>query len=432
MKSLRLALIGALPVARMAYAQQPPDVVVSDHYSNTAMGTGALLSVTPSSTTILGSGNTAAGAGALSSNTTGFYNTASGAAALKTNTTGFNDVAIGYIALTANTTGSDMIAIGSNTLSSNTTGGTNIALGTDALSSNTTGYNNGASGSVAIAANTTGYSDVATGYDALRNNTTGAGNVAIGDSVLVANTTANSNIGIGTYALTANTTGGGNTAAGQGALASNTTGYRNLAMGYQAGFNLTTGSNNIDIGNVGVAAEGNTIRIGAAQTRTYIAGIYGTPVTGSAVYIASTGQLGGVTSTERFKTAIASMGSNTEKLQRLRPVTFHLKTDPTGALQYGLIAEEVANVYPELVIRDDKGRIDGVRYDELAPMLLNEVQQQAAEIRDLKQQQQERIAAQDRHSAAQDAKISQLMGQLAEMYAAIDKLKSKDGFVAQR
>ena len=250
--------------------------------------------------------------------------------------------------------------------------------------------------------------------------------------MLVANTTANSNTGIGTYALTANTTGGGNTAAGQGALASNTTGYRNLAMGYQAGFNLTTGSNNIDIGNVGVAAEGNTIRIGAAQTKTYIAGIYGTPVTGSAVYISSTGQLGVVTSSERFKTAIASMGSNTEKLQRLRPVTFHLKTDPTGALQYGLIAEEVANVYPELVIRDDKGRIDGVRYDELAPMLLNEVQQQAAEIRDLKQQQQERIAAQDRHSAAQDAKISQLMGQLAEMYAAIDKLKSKDGFVAQR
>src|SRR2546429_1776931 len=86
MKSLRLALIGALAVARTAYAQQPPDVVVSDHYSNTAMGTGALLSVTPSSTTILGSGNTAAGAGALSSNTTGFYNTASGAAALKANT----------------------------------------------------------------------------------------------------------------------------------------------------------------------------------------------------------------------------------------------------------------------------------------------------------------------------------------------------------
>ena len=96
-------------------------------------------------------------------------------------------------------------------------------------------------------------------------------------------------------------------------------------------------------------------------------------------------------SSERFKTAIAPMGTNTEKLEQLRPVTFHLKTDPQGALQYGLIAEEVAQVYPELVIRDESGRIDGVRYDELAPMLLNEMQKrnasQDAEIRDLKQQQ---------------------------------------------
>jgi hypothetical protein len=78
------------------------------------------------------------------------------------------------------------------------------------------------------------------------------------------------------------------------------------------------------------------------------------------------------------------MGPNSQKLQQLRPVTFHLKTDPQGALQYGLIAEEVAKVYPDLVIRDESGRIDGVRYDELAPMLLNEMKQQAAEIRELK------------------------------------------------
>jgi len=130
-------------------------------------------------------------------------------------------------------------------------------------------------------------------------------------------------------------------------------------------------------------------------------------------------------SSERFKTGITPMGVNSEKLQQLRPVTFHLKTDPHGALQYGLIAEEVAKVYPELVIRDQSGRIDGVRYEELAPMLLNEVQKRDAA-------QAEKNAAQDQHIAAQDAKISQLMGQLAEMHAALDKLQAKDELVAQR
>jgi hypothetical protein len=139
---------------------------------------------------------------------------------------------------------------------------------------------------------------------------------------------------------------------------------------------------------VGVAGESAKIRIGNPpyQTATYIAGIYGTAVSGTPVMISSTGQLGVTVSSERFKTAIAPMGSISGKLQHLRPVTFHLKSDPRGALQYGLIAEEVAKVYPELVIRNESGRIDGVRYDELAPMLLNELQQQAAQIRDLKQQ----------------------------------------------
>jgi hypothetical protein len=141
--------------------------------------------------------------------------------------------------------------------------------------------------------------------------------------------------------------------------------------------------------------------------------------------VSSTGQLGVTVSSERFKTGITPMGVNSEKLQQLRPVTFHLKTDPHGALQYGLIAEEVAKVYPELVIRDQSGRIDGVRYEELAPMLLNEVQKRDAA-------QAEKNAAQDQHIAAQDAKISQLMGQLAEMHAALDKLQAKDELVAQR
>jgi hypothetical protein len=180
----------------------------------------------------------------------------------------------------------------------------------------------------------------------------------------------------------------------------------NIAIGVAAGTNLTSGSNNIDIGNQGVAAESNTIRIGtkSTQTATYIAGIYGTSVSGSAVMVSSTGQLGAVVSSERFKTAIAPMGENSGKLQQLRPVTFKLKTDPKGPLQYGLIAEEVAKVYPDLVIRDQAGRIAGVRYDELAAILLNEVQQQ-----------QKRKSAQDERIAAQQGQFDVMQRQLAEL-----------------
>ena len=132
----------------------------------------------------------------------------------------------------------------------------------------------------------------------------------------------------------------------------------------------------------------------------------------------SSGQLGVVVSSERFKTAIAPMGSNTAKLEQLRPVTFKLKSDAKGTRQYGLIAEEVAKVYPELVIRDRKGRIDGVRYDELAPMLLNEMQQQHAQM--------------TQKIDSQAAKIASLEQQLAGIQATLVKLQSKDQLVAQR
>jgi hypothetical protein len=154
---------------------------------------------------------------------------------------------------------------------------------------------------------------------------------------------------------------------------------------------------------------------------TYIAGIYSTSMTGHEVMISSTGQLGVKVSSERYKTAIAAMGFNSAKLGQLRPVTYHLKTDPKGALQYGLIAEAVAKVYPELVIRDGTGRIDGVRYDELAPMLLNEAQRQqltiaaqAAEIRELKQQ------------------MAELKDFKQELHAVLIKLQTKGELVAQR
>ena len=141
--------------------------------------------------------------------------------------------------------------------------------------------------------------------------------------------------------------------------------------------------------------------------------------------VTSNGQLGvAAVSSERFKTAIEPMGSDTAKLEQLRPVTFKLKTDANGTRQYGLIAEEVAKVYPELVIRDENGHIDGVRYDELAPMLLNEMQKQ--------QQVNAAQAAKIDSLEQQVAKVDDLERQLAEMHAALVAIQSKDQLVAQR
>jgi hypothetical protein len=245
---------------------------------------------------------------------------------------------------------------------------------------------------------------------------------------LYENTTGGNNTAAGYTALYANRGGKQNTAVSEAALHANTSGSNNIGIGYQAGLHLTTGSNNIDIGNLGVAGEPNTIRIGATQTTTYIAGILGTNVTGNAVVITSTGQLGVKGSSERFKKDIAPMGSASDKLERLRPVTFHYKSDATGSLEYGLIAEEVSKVYPELVIRDRSGRIDSVRYDELAPMLLNEVQHQ-----------QNKIAAQADQIALQAAQLRIVQQQLVALkelsqatQVALKRALAKDELTAQR
>ena len=269
---------------------------------------------------------------------------------------------------------------------------------------------NVASGLVALASNTTGANNTAVGYAALYSNTVGKGNAAQGVNALYSNTSGIRNLGIGSNALFGNTIGS-----------------YNIALGFDAGYNVTTGSNNIEIGAMGTASDNATIQIGAqgTQTSTTIAGIYGTPITGgSAVYVTSTGQLGVQASSERYKTDIATMPKLSEKLAQLRPVTFHYRTDPKGAQQYGLIAEEVAKVYPELVIRDDSGKIQGVHYEELAPMLLSEVQQQAAEIRDLKRHQEQ--------SALQAGQFRDMQRQLVEMRATLIKLQAKDELVARR
>src|SRR5208337_1536375 len=164
-----------------------------------------------------------------------------------------------------------------------------------------------------------------------------------------------------------------------------TVGSGNIALGFEAGQALTTGNNNIDIGNVGKAAEKQTIRIGTqgAQTAAFVQGIHDTPVTGDteAVAVSSTGQLGIVPSSARFKRDIRDMGTASLGLMKLRPVTFRYKDDSQAIEQYGLVAEEVQRVYPELVSHGADGKVESVRYMTLIAMLLNELQKQNRELK---------------------------------------------------
>ncbi len=272
----------------------------------------------------------------------------------------------------------------------------NTAIGFAALQSNTTGGSNSANGAFALQANTTGFDNTANGVTALFSNTTGRINTANGVGALGNNTTGNSNTATGFDALFGNTTGNQNTANGVGALGNNTTGKSNIALGYSAGGNLTTGSSNIEIGNFGVAGESSHIRIGTKGTHfnTFIAGISGVTVAGGVgVIVDANGQLGTKTSSARFKEAIKPMDTASEAILALKPVTFRYKKelDPDGIPQFGLIAEQVEKVNPDLVVRDADGKINTVRYEAVNAMLLNEflkehrkVEKQQATITEMK------------------------------------------------
>jgi hypothetical protein len=364
-----LACFGLSPMVQALLPPPPPDGGYPNE--NTAEGDGALFSVTG------GAWNTALGFDALTSNTGGSFNTATGDRALTSNTTGNFNTATGTDALGSNTNGDANTAIGDAALASNTTGMENTATGASALLSNTTGFWNTATGLQALSSNTTGVGNTATGFLALNYNTIGEFNTATGTAALFNNTNGENNTATGVDALQNNTTGNFNTATGVLALNFNTTGNANIALGFFAGFNLTTGDNNIDIGNEGVAGESNTIRIGkvASQTNAYIAGIYGTPVArGLVVKVDSTGHLGTVGSSERFKTQIKAMDKVSEAIHALKPVTFRYKKeiDAEQTPQFGLVAEDVEKVNPDLVVRDAEGKVYTVRYEAVNAMLLNE------------------------------------------------------------
>ncbi len=309
--------------------------------------------------------------------------------------------------LTNTTSGNNAnTALGDNALSTNTTGIDNTAIGAGAMFSNTMGQDNTATGLSALIMNITGNENTATGVFALEENTSGADNTATGVRAMMFST-GNDNTATGVDSLENNTSGGSNTAIGGVALGANTTGSNNIAVGFDAGDNLTTGSNNIDIFDAGVAGESNTIRIGSqgAQTTTFIAGIFGGPKIkkGCDVIAGSNGMLGCIKSSARYKRDIRDMGDASDKLMKLRPVTFQYKEDSDGIQQYGLIAEEVQKVYPELVIEGEDGRPETVEYQVLPAMLLNELQK---EVRD---------------NDRQTAQIARLSRQIEEMKARHEK-----------
>ena len=344
--------------------------------------------------------NTAHGWHALSANTTGTGNTAHGSYTLSSNTTGWNNTAMGDYSLWANTSGTQNTALGGGALYSNTTGAWNVAVGTQALENNTTGWSNTAVGD-GLAANTTGVENTAVGAAALGSNTTGNGNVAVGAGALGYRTAASyqlqgANTAVGYYALGytgmeggTGLGGDGNTAMGDRALELNidgsfncafgllalgglSDGIGNTAIGNRAGFGLQTGTENVYIGEQEMARDPNE------SYHTYIHNINTTSVSGGSADTVTidltTGLLGHLTSSRRHKEDIKAMNGASETLYRLRPVTYRYKKeiDRDQALDYGLIAEDVAQIDPTLALRNAKGEIESVRYNAINVMLLNE------------------------------------------------------------
>ena len=370
-------------------------LAVNNADQNTATGAGALLLNSS------GTGNTANGAFALLNNTTGQGNTAIGTDALLNNITGNFSTATGFGALVNNTTNANT-ANGALALQNNTTGFANTAIGGQALQSNQGGSNNTATGFQALlfntADNTTAY-----GSQALLSNTTGTNNTALGVVALLNNTAGQSNTAIGRDALLNNTTGSFNTATGLGALFSNTNGVENVAIGDGALADNATGNDNTALGagaGSGVTTASNVICIGFqvaganVSDSCFIGNIYSNvqPIVGTdpdSVTISSSGRLGrGNVSSRRYKHDIKPIDSASEVLFALKPVSFRYNKqyDSTQTIAFGLIAEEVAEVNPDLVGRNPEGQPESVRYEQINAMLLNEFLKEHRRVQELEKQ----------------------------------------------
>jgi hypothetical protein len=283
-------------------------------------------------------------------------------------------------------------------------GSANTFLGVGAGNVTMSGDFNTAVGTSAFTNNDTGNSCVAMGATALLHNTGGEGNTGLGAEAIRDNTTGFFNTAVGISTLVRNTAGSLNTAIGQGALYWAEGSY-NISLGAFSGNNLMTGGNNMYLGTGGGDAnESNTLRIGGdAHYRAFIAAVRGV-TTGVPdaipVMIDSAGQLGTVSSSARFKEDIADMADASGGLLKLRPVTFRYKGQAGGARQFGMVAEEVEEVLPELVVHGPSGEAETVLYHEMPAMLVNELQKQ-----------QKRIEFQEDEIAALRARLAALEAQ---------------------
>jgi hypothetical protein len=387
--------------------------------------------------------NTATGANALSN----FVNAESGV--------GQNNTADGLAALYLESTGSDNVAVGLNALRDDNGGSENTAVGFEAMLSGNNSYedtavgsqsmanSNGAQYETAVGGNTlkadlTGFSDTAIGFESMLAHTTNGNDTAVGSAALRADLSGQGQTAVGASALVNGTSGDFNTAIGFNTLNLLKTGTRNIALGHTAGYNLVTGSNNIYIGDVNnsdqaseSATESNIIRIGSTSQHTaaFIAGIRGetTGVNNAIpVMIDGNGQLGTVSSSRRYKEDIHPMADASEALLRLKPVTFRYKkpfADGGKPIQYGLIAEDVAEVFPDLVVNDDQGKPQTVKYQLLAPILLNEFLKEHQQVAAMQGQitaqnrqiedWQKRFAAQEKSQAALAAQLAAMQQQMA-------------------
>jgi Chaperone of endosialidase len=388
--SLVIGITGLVLILSMgpSWGQVPPGNDKSDDRGNTGGGREAL-----SSLNSIGSGE---------------LNTAYGLSALGLNQlTGSHNTAVGGEALAANISGQDNTAVGFEALFKNDAGDNNTAVGVSALEQNVDGNNNTSVGVSALEKNVDGNFNTAVGARALES-------LDSGNFCLTANVPCTFNTAVGFEALQNGETGFNNTALGSSALL-NSTGNNNTAIGTGAGSNLQRGDNNIYLRALGAATDNNVMRLGRGQARTFIAGIANASMSnGSTVVISSAGQLGVQMSSARYKRDIQTMGTRSQGLLQLRPVTFRYKEDEQGERHYGLIAEEVVKVYPELVTRGANGKVESVRYQELIPMLLNEQQQQ------------------QRKLVVQAQQMAELQAQNARLQVAIQQQQERDAALAAR
>ena len=387
---------------------------------NTGLGVNALTSVNPGAG---GINNTAVGTNALTADTGGFYNVAVGSGALANNISGNFNMAIGAEALNQNNANFNL-AIGFRVAFQNTIGNHLTGIGAAAMRNNTTaGFN------------------TAVGADALRENTSTELNVAVGDSALTSfNGTAatdGANTALGSIALVTLTSGQENVAVGRRALENSTSGSNNTSLGWRSGDGVLTGDGNTCIGSstcTNTSSADNVVCIGQNSAgenfsnRAYIPNVGQFTqnfVVGNVEFVTvrlSDGKLGHTVSSRRYKDDIKPMGDASELIYKLKPVSFRYKKTPEyqgDNLDYGLIAEDVAEIDPKLAIRDGKGQIESLRYVAIYNMMLNEflkehkkVEEQQASIADLKstvalqQKEMQVLTAQLKEQAAQIQKVS--------------------------